>query len=285
MTWTWTFLMSFISSVTLTLPVIYYIHKHCVSCYIHHFQDTNKYKHPDKVTPTIIKYEHKYLEKYKNAPKDYVFTDTEQGLFDEKYNECSEVEHATDYVISYRLTNLINSFVMENTPVGNVIMRYNHQLGSFEFYSDNTVPYRYLETVARKYVLTHKCCSVYIDMEVNIKDHTQKQRDKETNDKEKQTRDQKLNPPQKNVFVTLKHYNKPSLAGSQTGITTPAPLQKRTNANTLQTSDSLLVDLKDQINKYSFLGKVCDFNFLKSEPTPRLNQHLTFAEYKLLRLY
>ena len=50
---------------------------------------------------------------------------------------------------------------MEKTPLGNVIMYWNNSRGSFEFYSDNTIPYRYLETVGRKYVKTFNCRSIF----------------------------------------------------------------------------------------------------------------------------
>jgi hypothetical protein len=63
------------------------------------------------------------------------------------------------------LDGLINNFIMEKTPSGNVIMYYNNKRGSFEFYSDNTIPYRYLETVSRKYVKTFNCRYLYVDME------------------------------------------------------------------------------------------------------------------------
>jgi len=63
---------------------------------------------------------------------------------------------ATKYVINQRLEKLKNCFVLEKTPLGNVLMFYNHEKLAFEYYSDSTIPYRYLETVSRKYVLTYK---------------------------------------------------------------------------------------------------------------------------------
>ena len=56
------------------------------------------------------------------------------------------------FVINERLDKLKNNYVMDKTPLGNVLMLYNNKRGSFEFYSDNTIPYRYLEPVSRKYV-------------------------------------------------------------------------------------------------------------------------------------
>ena len=72
---------------------------------------------------------------------------------------------ARQFVIDERLDKLKNSFVMEKTPLGNVLMLYNNKRGSFEFYSDNTIPYRYLEPVSRKYVKMFNCRPIYFDME------------------------------------------------------------------------------------------------------------------------
>jgi len=63
-----------------------------------------------------------------------------------------------------------NNIIIEETPVGNVIMFYNSR---FEFYADKTIPFRFLETVARKYVVTFQCKNIYVE-------HT-KGKDKKTN--------------------------------------------------------------------------------------------------------
>lgn len=55
-----------------------------------------------------------------------------------------------------------NSFLLENCPVGNVLLKYNTEKSSFEYYSDRTVPFRYLETIARKYANTFDCTHVYL---------------------------------------------------------------------------------------------------------------------------
>ncbi len=59
------------------------------------------------------------------------------------------------------LDNLANNFVMEYTPNGNVIMFYDVVRETFTYYADNSIPYRYLQVLARKYVCTFKCPSLY----------------------------------------------------------------------------------------------------------------------------
>ena len=56
--------------------------------------------------------------------------------------------------------------VEEVTPEGRVIMKWED--GVFLYWSDKPKQYRYLETVARKYVLLYNCKENYIDMREHI---------------------------------------------------------------------------------------------------------------------
>lgn len=56
-----------------------------------------------------------------------------------------------------------NNILIEETPIGNVIMFYNSEKNIFEYYSDKTIPFRFLETVARKYVVTFHCKHIYVE--------------------------------------------------------------------------------------------------------------------------
>lgn len=76
---------------------------------------------------------------------------------------------STKYENKYKIDKLrskhqpcTNSFLLENCPVGNVLLKYNTEKSSFEYYSDRTVPFRYLETIARKYSNTFDCTHVYV---------------------------------------------------------------------------------------------------------------------------
>ena len=53
-------------------------------------------------------------------------------------------ELAYQKILNQKLDKLINSYIAENTPVGNVFMRYNNDKKSFEYYSNSSIPYRYL---------------------------------------------------------------------------------------------------------------------------------------------
>ena len=99
---------------------------------------------------------------------------------------------ARQFVIDERLDKLKNSFVMEKTPLGNVLMLYNNKRGSFEFYSDNTIPYRYLEPVSRKYVKTFGCRPIYCDMEEELKNYEKKLEEKEREKEEKEELEKRI---------------------------------------------------------------------------------------------
>lgn len=53
-------------------------------------------------------------------------------------------------------------YILESCPVGNVLFKYNTNKESFEYYSDRNVPFRYLETIARKYVRNTHCIDIYV---------------------------------------------------------------------------------------------------------------------------
>lgn len=133
-------------------------------------------------------------------------------------------ELAESQLIQERLANLKYSFVMEHTPIGNVLMYYDSVKEAFEYYSDNVVPYRYLDTVCRKYVIMNACRLLYVDISQELKEFQSK------NVEEKQI---------SSVFVKLKNYKK----------TVSKP--------------SVKVMLKAKTNKYLYQGRMNNFSFMK----------------------
>jgi len=153
-----------------------------------------------EVNPKPIPYEEKYLKEYKKRCED------QNKNPREKENEKG---------------NLKISFLIEKTPLGNVAMYYNQERECFEYYSDNTIPYRYLETVGRKYVLTFDCVELYIDMEQEVQKQKEKLEEQKRFEKEakemKELMKKEIKDPmaktnetsesKKNVFAKLKNYN------------------------------------------------------------------------------
>ena len=98
-------------------------------------------------------------------------------------------DEAKKYVIKERLDKMKNNFIIEKTPLGNIVMIYNNIRGTFDYYSDSNIPYRFLETVGRKYVLTFNCRPIFIDMEEELKLYELKLKEKEENEKEEKEKE------------------------------------------------------------------------------------------------
>lgn len=194
---------------------------------------------------------------------------------------------AREFILKERLDNLKNCIIMEKTPIGNVIMFYNNSKSSFEYYSDSTVPYRYLEVVARKYILTYKCKQIYIDMEQEIKEAEKKLEEKKKKDEEEKQRQQEekdnvknstSDKSTKNVFAKFKNYNKDN------SIKVAAvPLDRP--ATTKQTKPQEEKIIKERANRYSFEGKIANFNFLKKIDRKTVDKRyaVSFSEFKKMQ--
>jgi hypothetical protein len=207
---------------------------------------------------------------------------------------------ARKFVIDERLDKLKNSFVMEKTPLGNVLMLYNNKRGSFEYYSDNTIPYRYLEPVTRKYVKTFGCRPIYCDMEEELKNYEKKLEEKEKEEKEKEELEKRIleekrildeknmtvtmvAEPKKNVFAKFKSYNKEAGTG-HVNIAAPPKNSIPNNKVTEGNTDEKVL-LKENANRYSYEGKLSNFNFLKKVDRKVVDKKyaMTFADFKRLQ--
>jgi len=254
-------------------------------------------------------YEKKYMDKLKivknekDIKKEYEFTEEEKLAVAIKIEELKKddtnnsnsnnntnsnntnkneeiTKKAEEYVMNKRWEKLINSYVLENTPLGNVLMRYNINTEVFEFYSDNTVPYRYLETVARKYVLTNNCIPLYIDMEETLKESEQKMLEQEEKERQDKENNSDKKDTKKSVFANLKDYNKPSFSSSVKNI--PPPKNSVSNIKIDNKNEDKKVLLKEKANRYSYQGKIANCSFIKKVDKKLVNKRygLSFADFK-----
>jgi hypothetical protein len=207
-----------------------------------------------------------------------------------KNNEIVK-EKARQYIIDEQLKKFKNSFVIEYTPLGNVLLFYNHEKLAFEYYSDSTIPYRYLETISRKYVLTYRFRPLYIDMEEELKEYEKKLDEKEKIKSETTT----LSNSKKQVFAKFKSYNTEAGTGR---VNIAPPPKNNIPQNRLNISKNIVkidVDgkenngkllLKENANRYSYQGKFCNFNFLKKIDKKIVDKKyaLTFADFKKMNM-
>ncbi len=66
--------------------------------------------------------------------------------------------------ISESVENLVYKRVEEVTPEGKVLLTYDEPSNTFFYWADKTIKYKYLEVVARKYVILFDCKEVYVNI-------------------------------------------------------------------------------------------------------------------------
>lgn len=92
------------------------------------------------------------------GPEDVAVVEKPAVLYENKY-----IDKYNNLSVLPMQPSVKGCFIIEMTPAGNVIMQYDVNKEAFVYYSDNMVPFRYLETVARKYVCTYNCKELYIE--------------------------------------------------------------------------------------------------------------------------
>ena len=200
-------------------------------------------------------------------------------------------------IINKKLDNFIDNYVLENTPMGNIYMRFNNSKGSFEYFSNNTIPYRYLEPVGRKYVMTYWCKPIFVDTEEELKrseiKYNEDLKKKEEKEKEEEEKRISSNNP-KLVLAKMKSYNKDTK-----NATAIRPMKNRSSNNVLpsqikasfqninqninQTSEKKF--LKENSNRYTWEGRLTDFCPLKKVNKNVVNKNLamTYADFKRIQ--
>lgn len=206
----------------------------------------------------------KYMDKYKN----------EYAKLHSRQLTTSEKE------------DLKNNFVMETTPLGNVIMYFNSEKNGFVYYCDSAIPYRFLETVGRKYITIFKCkdTTIYVDETDEIDEKTPiadentpiEKTQEITTSETKTTTTPSTTNTKKNVFAKFKNYNHPNSNPSSGMIA---------KNNTVKITTKSNKEVKENKNKYISEGKITNFSFIKKIDKKQLVKRLnmTFAEFKKMQ--
>ena len=176
---------------------------------------------------------------------------------------------------------------MEHTPLGNVVMLYDGVRETFKYYSDNTIPYRYLEVVARKYVKQFICRPIFVDMEEEIQlAEKQNQERKEKEELDKKRRDENVSlqiEEKRNVFAKFKSYNKEAGSGHVNTGAPPKNSLPNKSKNDKQDADYIL---KNNANRYTYEGRIANFSFIKKIDRKTVDKKaaMTFADFKKMKL-
>ena len=160
-------------------------------------------------------------------------------------DEQQEGEELTEEFVN----NLSLNTITETTPRGDVLMYYSSKLGTFVYHSHTKeIPYNYLETVARKYVIEYNCKKLYIDIRKEYEKGVQKYKEIKAKE-EKNAADGGMDDTKENkkkqIFANFKTYNRKGEVHNK---------QK----------DKIYI-LKEQANRYSYRGKIEEYSEAKVE--------------------
>lgn len=202
--------------------------------------------------------------------------------------EAEIQEKALQHVLNLKLDGFINNYILEHTPLGNVYMRYNNNKKSFEYYSNSSIPYRYLEVIGRKYVMTFRCKWLFVDLEEELKlalekdKALEKEKESETKEGEKEAKEKS------NVVQKFKSYNKDFKMDKSMMKGRPAqnalPLQMKAVLPITNTNGEKQV-LKENANRYTWIDRLTNLQLLKKVNRKTIDKQyaLSFADFKKMQ--
>ena len=121
-----------------------------------------------------------------------------ENMINEKFTKLVIRDLSNNYI-----NNLGNNFAREMTSQGEVILCYNTETESFNYWCDSkSISFKTLELVSKKYVIDYNCKTLYKYKEQAESDKEQPESDKEQHESDKDT------STKQNVFANLKEYNK-----------------------------------------------------------------------------
>jgi len=190
---------------------------------------------------------------------------------------------AHDALIEHKLDQLINSYVLEHTPLGNVYMRFNNSKKSFEYFSNNTIPYRYLETIGRKFVTTYWCKPIFVNIDEELEKaklkYEEESKQKQQNDGKSFTKTNTNTNTKQNGFKAFNKDIRMAKNREQSNFVLPPNIQPNL-VDVKTNNDSHL--LKENSNRYTWEGRISCFSPLKQIDKKLVNKslNLSFSEFK-----
>ena len=172
------------------------------------------------------------------------------------FDELDELKRSSSSDEPFIFSDALLDPLRETTPRGDIIMHYDAETKSFNYYSNSkNIPYSTLDAVARKYVCLHKYPSIYID----IRDEVQKGREKclkqDKDNKSKLARLERnkgksgndiLSSAKKSLFAAFKNY--------KTGQNVSKSLKNYDEKKEM-------VIMKDNVNKFVYKGTLDQYEF------------------------
>lgn len=198
-----------------------------------------------------------------NKKEEEIIVVKKEERYVNKYLEKSKQMNRNELSLE-QIKQLKNNIILEKTPIGNVLMFYNYEKESFSYYSDFNIPYHYLETIARKYIITFDCANLFVFIDEELEKLSLIQEEKEIFKKEHTLA----------VFAKFKNYNKNNSISNT--ISQPNKQTKTQSINMKQ------VPIKEKSNRYTYEGKLGNYSFLKKVLPKDINKQLkiSYSDYK-----
>jgi hypothetical protein len=178
--------------------------------------------------------------------------DEDEPPYEYKYIEDFEELMKSDSSIwsDQEKAYLSKLIIMDTTPNGDVVMSYEYdkdddERSKFIYYSNSkTIPYKYLDAVARKFVCAHKCPNIYVFIKDELMKEMKRIEEENKRDEEQKNisteNDNSSNKKQDSVFASFKNYK------TSKSRVTNSVIKKR----------HILVTK----NKYKYMGTFDDYN-------------------------
>ena len=197
-----------------------------------------------------------------------VEAEAKEDPFENKYfKEYDELEDDPDAPVPRA-----HSHVRETTPQGDVIMTYDADRAVFCYYCDKrSVQFKYLEPVARKYVIAHGCKRIYIDFRKELT----------------------------KAFATAATATAAAATATAAAATAaaaadkPQPptsifarFKKQSNNTGVARNDDRVPALKDQITRYLYCGRLDEYDSGQAIETHDFNiiKPIDYASYKKITI-
>lgn len=255
--------------------------------------DTDKVKVEDAPAPAPvpISYENKYRAKYEKVANCFVFSEEDVvwekrqwTQWKNKYDKEGEDEIDSDAfqkieqaMIARKLNRCMNNWLYENTPAGGLFIRYSHIDEVFEYYSNNTIPYRYLDAAAMRYVVVYGCKPVYVDMNEEL-ERTMQTGYKPT--PKPVAWDGKLRDGRKFSLDEYAAWRAKNRTDENSGMISKKGVSGKAKNNGKAQPPSKAKSLKEYANQYVCVGKMCEFQLLQKPPVLDKARTMTYAEYR-----
>lgn len=117
-------------------------------------------------------------------------------LYYDEFEALDDISYEKDDLINFKFKD-----VKDKTPMGKVIMTYDVLSESFWYYSNNNIPYKILDTLARKFSIENNCKSICVNYREEYYKGTEKLKIKN------QEVEDKLKKKLKDIYIQLKSYN------------------------------------------------------------------------------